>query len=99
MTAGSRIRLKSLVYFRSHPQRRHRSSKPSINQAITAPVVRVITQDGRGLPPMTISQALGVARTAGLDLVEVAPNADPPVCRLLDARLFGPPDMDSGVPS
>ena len=37
---------------------------------------------------MTIKEALGIAEAAGLDLVEVAPQADPPVCRVLDYGKF-----------
>ena len=44
----------------------------------------MITEEGEQLGTMTVSQALTVARERGLDLVEVAPQATPPVCRLLD---------------
>ena len=44
----------------------------------------VVTDTGEQLGTMPLAQALGVARERGLDLVEVAPNADPPVCRILD---------------
>jgi translation initiation factor IF-3 len=46
--------------------------------------VLVITEAGEQLGTMTVPQALDLARGRGLDLVEVAPNAAPPVCRLLD---------------
>jgi translation initiation factor IF-3 len=46
--------------------------------------VRVIDETGQQLGILPIENALHEARTRGLDLVEVAPNADPPVCRLLD---------------
>jgi translation initiation factor IF-3 len=51
---------------------------------IRAPKVRVIADEGDQLGIMPISQALEAANEAGLDLVEVAPDADPPVCRIMD---------------
>lgn len=51
---------------------------------IRAPEVRVIAEDGEQLGIMSPSQALQLAHERDLDLVEVAPNAKPPVCRLLD---------------
>ncbi len=47
-------------------------------------MVRVIDDAGQQLGIMPVENALREARTRGLDLVEVAPNANPPVCRLLD---------------
>jgi len=46
--------------------------------------VRVIAEDGEQFGVMEVRQALQLARDADVDLVEVAPNSDPPVCRLLD---------------
>lgn len=46
--------------------------------------MRVIDETGQQLGIMPVENALHEARTRGLDLVEVAPNADPPVCRLLN---------------
>ena len=46
--------------------------------------MRVIGEDGGQLGVMAVRQALQLARDANIDLVEVAPNSDPPVCRLLD---------------
>ena len=48
------------------------------------PSVRVIAADGGALGVMTLADALRAAMRAGLDLVEVNPKADPPVCKLLD---------------
>ena len=55
-----------------------------VNEQIRAPRIRVIGDDGEQLGLMSVDQALQLARQNGVDLVEVAPNADPPVCRLLD---------------
>jgi translation initiation factor IF-3 len=48
------------------------------------PLVRVIAADGEMLGVMTLADALRAAMEAGLDLVEVNPEADPPVCKVLD---------------
>jgi translation initiation factor IF-3 len=55
-----------------------------VNQKIRAREVRVIDADGKQLGVITTSQALAVAQQRGMDLVEVAPNATPPVCRVVD---------------
>jgi len=54
------------------------------NLRIKAPEIRVILPDGRQAGLMPTSQALAIAQEAGLDLVEVAANATPPVCRVMD---------------
>jgi translation initiation factor IF-3 len=55
-----------------------------VNQAIRAREVRLVGEKGEQLGIMPITQALEMARRHDLDLVEVAPTATPPVCRLLD---------------
>ena len=55
-----------------------------INSEIRAPKVRVIDKTGEQLGILAIREALAIASQKQLDLVEVAPNADPPVCRLMD---------------
>ncbi|PKB83752.1 MAG: translation initiation factor IF-3 [SAR202 cluster bacterium Io17-Chloro-G9] len=55
-----------------------------VNERINSPQVRVIGESGEQLGVMTVADALRAARAADVDLVEVAPNSDPPVCRLLD---------------
>lgn len=55
-----------------------------VNDRIRAPKVRVVTAKGDQLGVMNTRDALAKAKEIGLDLVEVAPNADPPVCRLID---------------
>ncbi|MBI2845606.1 MAG: translation initiation factor IF-3 [Chloroflexi bacterium] len=59
-----------------------------INEAIRAPQVRVIGEEGGQLGIMPIAQALSLARSRNLDLIEVAPQAVPPVCRILDYGKF-----------
>jgi translation initiation factor IF-3 len=55
-----------------------------INERIRVPEVRVIGEEGEQLGVMDVRDAVRAAREKGLDLVEVAPNADPPVCRIID---------------
>lgn len=59
-----------------------------INRRIRVPKVRLIDQDGDNQGVIPTKQALTMAREADLDLVEVAPNAKPPVCRILDYGKF-----------
>lgn len=61
---------------------------PRINRAIRVPEVRLIDEDGAQLGVVPTAQALEMARTRDLDLVEVAANAVPPVCKLLDYGRF-----------
>ncbi len=55
-----------------------------INEAIRTPEMRVIGADGAQLGIMSRADALNAAYDAGLDLVEISPNAEPPVCRIMD---------------
>lgn len=55
-----------------------------MNEGIRAPKVRVIDPEGIQLGIMFVRDAIRLAEERGLDLVEVAPNADPPVCRVMD---------------
>ena len=54
------------------------------NERITAKEVRVVDDSGENLGVLPTSQARDLAREKGLDLVEVAPQASPPVCRIVD---------------
>ncbi|MCB1563214.1 MAG: translation initiation factor IF-3 [Alphaproteobacteria bacterium] len=57
---------------------------PRVNGSITAPRVRLVDENGEMQGVISISEALKIADESGLDLVEVSPNADPPVCKVLD---------------
>jgi translation initiation factor IF-3 len=61
---------------------------PRFNQFITVPKVRVIDDEGENLGVMLTAEAIEAAGELGLDLVEVSPNADPPVCKFLDVGKF-----------
>ena len=56
----------------------------NVNEMIRAKTVRLISDDGEQVGIVSIDEALNVAFEKGLDLVEVASNADPPVCRIMD---------------
>ena len=59
-----------------------------LNDEITAPKVRLIGEDGGQVGIVAVRDALKQAEEAGLDLVEIQPNADPPVCRVMDYGKF-----------
>lgn len=59
-----------------------------VNERIRAPKIRVVTADGRQLGVMSSSEALTKAKSIGLDLVEIAGNASPPVCKIIDYGKF-----------
>jgi translation initiation factor IF-3 len=61
-----------------------RSDEPRVNNQIRADKIRVIDANGEMLGVMSVPEALRKAEAAGLDLVEVSPNAAPPVCKILD---------------
>jgi len=71
---------------RPFPSRSSSSSGPfvRVNGKIRAREVRVIGTDGKQLGVLALGDALNMARAAGVDLVEIAANATPPVCRLVD---------------
>lgn len=55
-----------------------------LNEAIRAPELRVIGEDGRQLGVLSRQEALSAAQDAGLDLVEISPDASPPVAKIVD---------------
>ncbi len=59
-----------------------------LNQNIRAKKVRLVDAKGEQLGVLTLDKALFKARKQGLDLVEVAPNAKPPVCKIIDFNKF-----------
>lgn len=60
----------------------------SINEEIDAPSVRLIDAEGEQRGIVSTSEALQLAEESGLDLVEVSPNAKPPVCKIMDFGKF-----------
>jgi translation initiation factor IF-3 len=61
---------------------------PRYDEFINVPKVRVIDQDGENLGVLYTREAIAIAQEAGLNLVEVSPGADPPVCKILDVGKF-----------
>jgi translation initiation factor IF-3 len=61
---------------------------PRVNEEIRIPQVRLIDQDGEMQGVLSVREAMQRAFAVGLDLVEISPNADPPVCKILDFGKF-----------
>lgn len=59
-----------------------------VNNAIRVPQVRVIDPEGKQIGILPIEEALRQAQAAGLDLVELAPDANPPVCKIIDFKKY-----------
>ena len=65
-------------------QRRTKDRGPRSNNRITSPEVQVISSDGENLGILNTNEAIRKAKDEGLDLIEIAPNAKPPVCKIMD---------------
>jgi translation initiation factor IF-3 len=69
-------------------QRRTKDRGPKSNNRITAPEVQVIGSDGDNIGIVNTNEAISMAKEQGLDLIEIAPNAKPPVCKIIDMGKF-----------
>ena len=69
-------------------QRRTKPKGPKSNYKITSNEVQVITSDGQNLGILNTNEAISKAKNEGLDLIEIAPNAKPPVCKVMDMGKF-----------
>ena len=65
-------------------QRRTKARGPRTNHRITSQDVQVIASDGDNLGILNLNDAIDRAKEQGLDLIEIAPNAKPPVCKIMD---------------
>ena len=65
-------------------QKRTKERGPRSNNRISSPEVQVIANDGENLGIMNTNEAISKAKNDGLDLIEIAPNAKPPVCKIMD---------------
>ena len=65
-------------------QRRSKPQGPKANERIKALDVQVIGSAGNNLGVMQLKQAIQMAKDEGLDLIEISPNANPPVCKIMD---------------
>ncbi|CUW38338.1 protein chain initiation factor IF-3 [Magnetospirillum sp. XM-1] len=61
---------------------------PRVNREIDVRSIRLVGADGEMIGVVTLREGLQMAEDAGLDLVEVSPNAEPPVCKILDFGKF-----------
>ncbi|WP_083465978.1 translation initiation factor IF-3 [Salidesulfovibrio brasiliensis] len=77
-----------MAFRRNDRGRGRRDEGPRRNERIRIPKVMVVDDEGTQLGVLDTRTALGMARERGLDLVEVAPNADPPVCKFMDYGKF-----------
>ena len=59
-----------------------------MNERIRAPEIRLIGAEGENIGVVTPARAMALAEEAGLDLVEISPNAEPPVCKIMDFGKF-----------
>ena len=65
-------------------QKRTKPKGPKINERIRALEVQVISSDGKNLGTLAIKEAIEIAKKENLDLIEISPNANPPVCKIID---------------
>ena len=65
-------------------QRKTRPRGPRTNDRIRASSVQVISSDGQNLGTLNTREAIEMAKQEGLDLIEISPNAKPPVCKIID---------------
>ena len=65
-------------------QRRSKPRGPNANERIRALDVQVIGSDGGNLGTLQLNKAIELAKQEGLDLIEISPNANPPVCKIMD---------------
>ena len=69
-------------------QRRTKDRGPRSNNRISSPEVQVIGSDGDNLGILNTNEAISIAKEQGLDLIEISPNAKPPVCKIIDMGKF-----------
>ena len=67
---------------------RQQETRYRVNQQIRSPEVFVIDENGKNLDILNTQEAVGIAKEKGLDLVEVQPKANPPICKILDYGQF-----------
>ena len=69
-------------------QKRTKDRGPRFNNRISSPEVQVITSEGENLGILNTNEAITKAKNQGLDLIEIAPNTNPPVCKIMDMGKF-----------
>ncbi|MEO1178852.1 MAG: translation initiation factor IF-3, partial [Pseudomonadota bacterium] len=73
---------------RPHNAPPQRETGPRVNDRIRASEIRLIGADGENVGVVSPARAMDLADQAGLDLVEISPNASPPVCKIMDFGKF-----------
>ena len=73
-----------LAFKNNRPNGANITTEPRINDRIRVPQIRLINYTGEQVGVVAIEQALAMADEIGLDLVEIAPDANPPVCKIMD---------------
>ena len=76
------------IFKQNYFQRRTKDRGPRSNNRITSSEVQVITNDGDNLGILNTNEAILKAKEKGLDLIEIAPKARPPVCKIMDMGKF-----------
>ena len=69
-------------------QRRTKDRGPRSKNRISSPEVQVIGSDGNNLGILNTNEAISMAKEQGIDLIEISPNAKPPVCKIIDMGKF-----------
>ena len=69
-------------------QRRTKPRGPRTNERIRAMQVQVISDDGKNLGTLSTQEAVNIAKQKGLDLIEISPNASPPICKIIDVGKY-----------
>ena len=72
------------VFKQNYFQRKTKPRGPRANNRINSPEVQVIASNGENLGIINTNKAISIAKEEGLDLIEIAPNAKPPVCKIID---------------
>ncbi len=76
------------VFKQNYFQKKNRDRGPRYNNRINSPEVQVISSGGENLGILNTNEAIAMAKEEGLDLIEIAPNAKPPVCKIIDMGKF-----------
>ena len=75
-------------YKQNYFQRRNKDRGPRSNNRINSPEVQVISSNGENLGILKTNEAISMAKEQDLDLIEIAPNAKPPVCKIIAMGKF-----------
>ena len=74
--------------YKNYFQRRNKDKGPRANNRIFSQEVQVISSAGQNLGILNTNEAISIAKGEGLDLIEISPNAKPPVCKIMDMGKF-----------